>query len=157
MTQRAIGAYCGGISSEAVCMARRKIRDHADAAKIIQRLQKRLATRRPVVKLNIESLTPMSTMSKGDKSGIGLIPRLPLLPCFLSMVQLRESTAMAKSTVPQKNPKDSIVGTEYQLAIDGYEYRDQLIPQEFASMLQGFVVFSALLAGFQTLSPDIPC
>ena len=39
LTQRAIGAYYGGISSGAVCMARRNIGDHADAAKIIQRLQ----------------------------------------------------------------------------------------------------------------------
>ena len=39
-TQRAVGAYYGGISSGAVCMARRKLRDQAgEAAKIVQRIQ----------------------------------------------------------------------------------------------------------------------
>jgi len=42
-TQRAIGAYYGGISSGAVCMVRRKIREHAGApAKTVERLQKKL-------------------------------------------------------------------------------------------------------------------
>jgi hypothetical protein len=39
-TQLEIGAYYGGIRSEAVCMARRKIREGAGApAEIVQRLQ----------------------------------------------------------------------------------------------------------------------
>jgi len=43
-TQRAIGAHYGGISSGAVCMARRKLRDQGDAVEdTLQRLLRRLA------------------------------------------------------------------------------------------------------------------
>ncbi|MFA5810664.1 MAG: transposase [Thermoleophilia bacterium] len=45
LTQRAIGAYYGGISSGAVCMARRKVREQAgDAAKIVDRIQKNVSS-----------------------------------------------------------------------------------------------------------------
>lgn len=45
LTQRAIGAYYGGISSGAVCMARRKTRDQAgQAAKIVERLQRSVSS-----------------------------------------------------------------------------------------------------------------
>lgn len=45
LTQRAIGAHYGGVSSGAVCMARRKLRDQAgDVAKIVERIQKRASS-----------------------------------------------------------------------------------------------------------------
>ena len=45
LTQRAIGAYYGGISSGAVCMARRKIRDQAgEAATSVECIQKKVSS-----------------------------------------------------------------------------------------------------------------
>ena len=63
---------------------------------------------------------------------------------------------MNKSTASPTDPDSNSRNAEYQRAIDGYQYRDQLIPHEFASMLQVFVVFSALIAASQTLATRYP-
>jgi len=54
------------------------------------------------------------------------------------------------------DPKDDPRINEYEHAFDGYQSRDEIIPREFASMLQAFFVFFGLIAAakaFATLHP----
>lgn len=57
---------------------------------------------------------------------------------------------------PQPPQRDLELLT-YQFELKGYSYRDALVPQEFAHMIQTFFVFATLLAATKAfLGPDRP-
>lgn len=49
------------------------------------------------------------------------------------------------AAVPAPQPSTDFNVLAYQVSLKGYGYRDRLIPQEFAHMVQTFVIFVALL------------